>query len=239
MPFTPSLADTAAIAHALSAPRFGRYLAEARGNQATALALYDWNARISAAFLHPLHIFEVALRNGVADAVAAEYGPDWHLETSFIGSLPRAHGPAYGPREDLVASTAKVQRELLRLRPAHASRPVRVPAGKVIAELRFMFWVSMATARHDAKIWTSHLRAGFPAAPHTGRSGVLPRRHIHQQADAVRLLRNRIAHHEPIFMRDLRSEYAGFLRIMRWRCPKTAAWLHASQSVTALLGNHP
>lgn len=239
MPVTLTLADMAAIERALSTPRFGRYLAEKGGNHAGALALYDWNARVSAALMHPLHIFEVALRNGVAAAVEAEYGPGWHLDPFFIGSLPQPKGPHYKPREDLRAATDRVKRELLRLLPAHSTKPVRVPAGKVMAELKFMFWVSLLTARHDGKIWGAHLRAGFPGAPAAGPGGVLPRRRLHDEAEAVRDIRNRIAHHEPIFMRDLGAEYARILRVVRWRCRRTALWLHGSQSVAALLQQRP
>lgn len=55
MPVNLTPADLAAIERSLSAPRSGRYLAEKGGDHAGALALHDWNARVSAALLHPLH----------------------------------------------------------------------------------------------------------------------------------------------------------------------------------------
>ena len=114
MPTPLNPADVAAISHALSRPRFGRYLAETDGNAAKALALYDWNARVSAAFLHPLHIFEVMLRNGVAAAIEADHGPDWHVAPRFLGSLPNVHrrmGMVSGPRKELQDTVAKVTRD--------------------------------------------------------------------------------------------------------------------------------
>ena len=42
-----------------------------------ALELYAWNAQVSAAFLHPLHICEVVVRNGVSNVIEAVYGPTW------------------------------------------------------------------------------------------------------------------------------------------------------------------
>ncbi len=88
MPTPSKPADVAATSHALSMPRFGPYLAETGGSATKALAPHDWNARVSAAFLHPLHIFEAMLRNGVAAATNAEHGPDWHLAPRFLGLTP-------------------------------------------------------------------------------------------------------------------------------------------------------
>lgn len=229
-------ADMVAIERALSVPRFSRYLAQTRSDGDSALQLYDWNARVSAAFLHPVHIFEVALRNGVVAAIEAEYGAEWHLEALFIGSLPHGGGGSYGPREDLRAATAKVQRELSRI---HPQTSFRVPAGKVVAELKFMFWISMLTARHDRKLWASHLSKGFPFAPVSRPGILLPQRRLYAEAEAVRKFRNRIAHYEPIFDRDLRVDYARILRVVRWRCHRTAAWLNRNQLVATLLRERP
>ena len=229
MPTPLNPADVAAISHALSRPRFGRYLAETDGNAAKALALYDWNARVSAAFLHPLHIFEVMLRNGVAAAIEAEHGPDWHVAPRFLGSLPNVHrrmGMVSGPRKELQDTVAKVTREMQRRLPPGASKPVKVPAGKVVAEMKFYFWSGLLTARHDAAIWNKHFLMGFPGAPATGPGGIPRRRRLHEEAEAVREFRNRVAHHEPVLTRNLRSEYARILRVVRWRDRATAAWLH-------------
>jgi hypothetical protein len=56
----------------LSRPRFAVYLAAA-GNTDRRLALnpYEWNAAVSAAFLHDLAHLEVALRNAYDTAIAA------------------------------------------------------------------------------------------------------------------------------------------------------------------------
>jgi addiction module HigA family antidote len=37
--------------------------------------------------------------------------------------------------------------------------------GKIIADVRFAFWVSMFTARHDGRLWNRSLRAEFPNLP--------------------------------------------------------------------------
>lgn len=54
-----------------TAAAFVRYV------HAGALALYAWNAQVSAALMAPLHLCEVVVRNAAADAIAAVYGVNW------------------------------------------------------------------------------------------------------------------------------------------------------------------
>jgi len=67
-----------AIKEALSAARLGTYEAATTAVPMLpgALALYAWNAQISAAMLAPLHLCEVVMRNAVSDALVAIYGAD-------------------------------------------------------------------------------------------------------------------------------------------------------------------
>lgn len=69
------------IRQALSVPRMGTYeravVAEHDYIAAAALDLYNWNAQVSGAFMAPLHICEVVVRNAVSDALTAVYGPNW------------------------------------------------------------------------------------------------------------------------------------------------------------------
>lgn len=157
---------------------------------------------MSAAFLHPLHAFEMTSRNGVAAAIEAE-------------------------------------REMLRRPLPHASRPVKAPAGKGATELEFSFWSAMPTARHDKAIWNKRFPTGFPGVPATGPGGIPRRQGLHEEVEAVHEFRGCVAHHEPVFMRDLRAEYACILRVVCWHDRKTAAWLHGAQSVVDLLAQKP
>ena len=186
-------------------PRFGRHLAETGGNATKALAFYGRNARVSAAFLHPLHIFEVILHNDVAAAIEAEHGPDWHIAPWFPG---------------LAACT----------RPRQGARRQGGSGDEVL------FLSGLLTARHDTAVWNRHFVVGFPGAPVTSPGNVPRWRRLHEEAEAVREFRNRVAHHKPVLMRNLRSEYARILQVVRWHDRATAAWLHKAQSVLALVG---
>ena len=216
-----TVTQLAAICAALSTPRLERYIAASDCNRRRALALYQWNAQISAAFMLPMHICEVVLRNAIVDAIERVYGPHWFLPGSgFEGSLPRP-ASGYSPFNDLGA--------------ARANYP---SAGKIVPEVKLMFWVSMLTSRHQSRLWNPFIRTSFPNIPQQLTTAT-SRRLLHDQVDAIRIVRNRIAHHEPIFTRDIHAEYRRLHRIVHWRSTDAAQWLNEMQTVTALMRTKP
>jgi hypothetical protein len=104
----------------------------------------------------------------------------------------------------------------------------------VIAALTYGFWVALLTARHEIRIWAPHFRAAFPGAPIQ-----VKRELIHKEADHLRNLRNRIAHHEPIIRRDLAADYKRTLSIIRWICPVTASWVAEHSRVSSIIAQRP
>lgn len=69
-----------AVRLALSAARMHTY-EQAVGiqdnNDMAALTLYSWNSEVSSAFLPPLHICEVVIRNAVSNALEAIFSFAW------------------------------------------------------------------------------------------------------------------------------------------------------------------
>jgi hypothetical protein len=216
-----SQAQVHAVFAALSQPRISRYLVACASDQARALALYRWNAQASAAFMVPMHICEITLRNAIVGAIQDVYGVQWYVPGSaFERSLPKPNA-GYSPARDL-----------------HRSRKNQPSAGKVIPELKFMFWVSMLTARHDARLWRPYLAKHFPALP-VGLSASAGRLLLHSRLDDIRKLRNRLAHHEPVFDRILVDEYEKIADVVRWVSPETMNWLSGFESVTRILRQRP
>jgi len=66
-----------------------------------------------------------------------------------------------------------------------------------------------------------------------------PRRVVHQRLVNMRLLRNRIAHHEPIHYRHLAVDYDRMMAILGWISADFAAWVDARSRVPALLAIKP
>lgn len=254
-------AELTEIPSVLSAARFGTYVREAGGDRAKALRLYVWGTKVSGAFGLPLHFAEIAVRNAVAEAVRCAYGTqDWHESRTFTVDL-KDPMRGYSPRRDMLAARAeaekqiraaisrehqwamsKARRERRLPPPPSAVNSVAVPAGKIVAELRFAFWVSLLTSAHQQRIWEKHLAAAFPYLP--GASGnpaeiAAARQLLHDEVDAIRRFRNRVAHHEPILRVPLQDEMRRLVRVIGWQSPVTAGWLEREQEVGRLLARRP
>jgi hypothetical protein len=212
------------IPSTLSTPRFATYLTACNNDTLAALRLYGWNARVASAFLFPLHLFEICVRNAVANAVATTYNADWPWVSNFERSLPRPHYPHFSPHQ-----------EIQKVRRRHENPK---STGKVIADLKFAFWVSMFTIRHEPRLWRVHIKNEFPNAP-AGMTAEQLRIRIYVVSDSVRQLRNRIAHHEPIFGLDLITDYEAIEEIIGYRCLDTLAWMRRAETVTNFLLTEP
>jgi hypothetical protein len=212
-----------AVRSALSAARMATYEAAAsvtEDDDPAALALYAWNAQVSAALLAPLHICEVVVRNAVSDALETVYGPRWPWSSGFEQSLT-APNIGYSPRKDL---------QNVRRRQAST--------GKVIPELKFVFWQKMFTSRHDRRVWNTHLMRVLPKLDHATPVDQL-RQDIYNNLEEIRKLRNRIAHHEPIFRRSLPDDLQKIVDLIELRCKVTAAWMMSNQHATEIIAQRP
>ena len=78
----------------------------------------------------------------------------------------------------------------------------------------------------------------FPGAP-AALQAPEARGHAHSALHGIRLLRNRIAHHEPIFTRDLAADYVILNEMIGWRRPAVASWVDKIQRVSGLLAAKP
>ena len=207
------------LPRAVSADRFGTYLRETGGDRQRALALYEWNMAVSAAFWTPLHLCEVVVRNGIVDAIEAVHTSAWPVTRGFLASLPDPIR-GYNPRKEV---TAKGQR--------HPT------TGKVVADLTLAFWEQMLTKRHDDRIWNGHFRACFPNA--SGLSVAGDRKDMHNDVFAIRKLRNRIAHFEPVFARNLADDLERLVRLTSRRSRTAATYIERIETVTPLLSVRP
>jgi hypothetical protein len=211
------------VRNALSAARMATYEAAAgvtRNDDPAALELYAWNAQVSAALLAPLHICEVVIRNSVADALESVYGASWPWSSVFELSLP-APGIGYSPRRDLQNVSQH-----------------QTSTGKIIPELKFVFWQKMFTSRHDSRVWTPHMMHVLPNLDPAKSVGQL-RFEIYNSLEEIRKLRNRIAHHEPIFTRNLSDDLQGIVDLIELRCKVTADWMMSNQQASAFIAKRP
>ncbi|WP_311244035.1 hypothetical protein [Microbacterium sp. WCS2018Hpa-23] len=210
--------DDVEIRATLSAPRSATYVAAAGGDSLRAVELYGWNARVSAAFMLPAHFAEVATRNAAAEVLERLYGPSWPWNPTFEASLP-ANG-RYNQRRDLVTT--------------RLSNPT---TGKVIAELKFVFWQKLFTGRNDTRLWAPRIASVFPYAPAMPAASL--RNRVYQDLDVLRHLRNRLAHHEPVFTRNLLDDLTRTVDLIELRSRSTASWVRAMEDVTSIVAERP
>ena len=205
-PYVPS--DVAELRRSLSTERFQRYLAATQGDERRALCLHVWNTAVAAAFYGPLQACEVALRNRVHAVLSSAYGGWWLRDELLLrgGELRMARDA------ELVV----------------ARRNKEVVPGRVVAELGFGFWVGLFAKAYDQALWRTHLYRAFRPRP--------DRRDLHDDLDRLRTLRNRIAHHEPIFHRNLVEDHGRIMSILGALSPTVADWVAHHSRVYEVVG---
>ncbi|MFJ4171300.1 hypothetical protein ACIPY3_17485 [Paenarthrobacter sp. NPDC089714] len=222
----------------LSAGRFATYLQAAGGSRVRALELYEWNARLSAAFLRDISHLEVGLRNACDRQLqAATTGGDthWTDPATLMRLFPAASrfDRAKGRRIDV---NKNPRDKVERAREAGTASPgIAVPSpaplpGKTIAELMFGFWTFLFADGHEKTLWVPYLHRAFP--PGTDRS------RLSQTLTAIREFRNRIAHHENI-LKGSEIERRRIVSATQMLSPELAAHCQATSEVSAILSKRP
>lgn len=219
-PFSLSRSTLEAWEHAISSPRFGRYVRESKGNRQLAVRLYQWNSRIGQSLYWPLQTLEIVARNGISRAIADKFGPDWHLESGFHTMLaPR-------PRSTLDDA---VRRQKQQRRIANPS------ADSVIADISFGFWSTVVTGHYHVPLgWAKRLPIAFPFLP-----GNATREMVSHRLDGARDLRNRISHHEPLLGMRLTIKYSEILELIGWVCPATRWYVEQHCTFITVWETHP
>lgn len=107
--------------------------------------------------------------------------------------------------------------------------------GKVVAELSFGFWRYLVAKRYQTTAWPA-LQWAFPL--HSA-GGSTPRGEVEDRMQRIHVLRNRIAHHEPIFRRNLSHDHADMLTLVGWISEEAQGWVEDRSRVRLLLAERP
>lgn len=188
------------LEEALSLERFARYVAWADGDRARALDLYALNTRVSEALYTPLQMLEVALRNRIHAVLITTRQPRWFEEPGFLTVPHQA--------EQVAEALADLAREGKEPTP-----------GRVVAALTFSFWTAMFGTSYE-DLWQTDLHRIGRREDGKG----LRRKDLSRPLTPIRLLRNRIAHHEPILAWDLPKHHDAMTRVTGWLSPAAALW---------------
>lgn len=166
-----------AMVLAFGQDRLSPYLNHVGGNQDQAIQLYLWNVALCESLYPLLNLSEVTLRNRFHHELSIKYKrADWY-ECGWLDS-----------REQSNVSAAKQKLQ------AHRKL---LTEGNIVAELTFGFWTSLLDVRYERskELWPSLAPIVFRSAPRRLRT----RKDQSRYAAQLRILRNRVFHHEPIW----------------------------------------
>lgn len=172
----------------LTAKRLSRYTQAAGHFGVEPLELYLWNIDLSKELYLCMNFLEVALRNKLAAFLDWKYGPDWAYSETLLRQLKSG-------KDQLNNAKQRQQKE-------RGEYPA--PTDAIVADLSFGFWVGLVTRKHKVPfVWRSsgNLTRIFPNEPS------LQLQDASRMLEELRVLRNRIAHHEPIFHMPLASRW--------------------------------
>lgn len=194
------------VEQTLSKPRLLPYLKIMNGDLAGALSLYVINVRASAELFEWLALLEICLRNALVKALRGK-------DSNNVGDLFIVHW------QDLTTESRDAYNKATK-RLSDREKPVSFDM--IISELPFGFWRYLLSATYESTLWTSHLRHAFPS--------LKPRKRalVYVPIERLVYLRNRIAHHEPIFNRHLGQDLAQIQQIIGWISPEALAWARAN-----------
>lgn len=202
---------------AISTPRLAPYV-RATTTQGEALRLYTWNIEAAAAMWGPIQVLEISLRNIIHAQLVLKFDiPDWWNHPMV--SLTKFGRDRIAKADKDAQSTANLHRR-------------SVVPDDIVAALPFVFWESLLTKggkqQYETKFWQPFLHNAFPHF--TGQ-----RKDVQQRVETLRHLRNRIAHHEPIFHRHLQADHETLLHILGWIDPTVAQYVDAHSRLKEVL----
>ena len=237
------------FASTLPKPRFQRYLDYVEEHLSVpsndkieiAVQFYAWNTALSAAFYEPLQALEIALRNAVHKQMTNALGEVWY------NNLPKkklCQNPTQYNKRRIEITLSKIQKIKDKMKGEIDFLEKEIPqlgknlekkkeesyiANYMVTNLDLGFWVNLFYYKY---LWKRGLKQVF--SPENLKKG-----EIHDRLKKINKLRNRIAHHEPIFDRNLEKDMQDILEILGWICPITRDWVKEHNRFDEVMKNCP
>jgi hypothetical protein len=195
------------------------------------LELHQWDAQLSAAIMPALASFEIVFRNRVHRLVGEFLGQnDWMVSPQAYRSLGSKEQKSIG---DAVASA---QNHLAR------SSTQELRDDHVIAASSLSLWTKIVSTYYRNSIWDSRGRSHRLGALFPNAAADLPALgQIHEELKEIRLLRNRVAHHESIAKRPdlLAKNHERIHRYLQWMSPDVAMLVALADTLPDVLDRGP
>jgi len=177
-----------------SEPRLKTYIKATREDESKALDLYKLNIQLSKNLYPLLCIFEITLRNRIVNVLVKYCKNNWFDENNNFWldgkmSVYNNQSPTEKLREIITIEKAKKDIE---------KRGNRITSDTLTAELTLGFWVDILGGRYDSCLWNSYLEEVFPNTPRAYNIA-REKKELRIKIQDIRMLRNRVSHHEPLF----------------------------------------
>lgn len=218
--FLEDEAKVNAFVQAISKPRLSKYLQETTGNLRQALLLYHWNSQLSQALYLPLQSWEIALRNKLNSFLCYKYDEHWPHNPKAVRNLTH---------KDRKRLQTTIDRQSI-------ERSTQYPeTNHIVADLSAGFWVSQLGKSYAVPyVWQSNLKFRVFTNDHA-----LTRNVASEICDDLLDLRNRVAHHEPIFHLPLGELRKDLDEVLNALCASTAAYMASACSFSDIWDNPP
>lgn len=167
------------IIRLISNQRFNPYVVATKSIE-EAYNLYLHNIKLCESFYPSLNLLEIGLRNSINNLFTEKFGEKWLLKTGEESIL------SFNEQRD-------VEKAIDRLK----KRGIEAGIGNIVAELNFGFWNSLFNKCYDTKFWQkpNFIKSVFPNLSRENRRT----KFIRDEIKIIRVLRNRVFHHEPIW----------------------------------------
>lgn len=207
--------DVERVLSVLPTPRLAPYLRETDGDQAKALELYLWNARVAGAALEQISHLEILLRHSVdrclRDAARERVGGiPWFLLPEFMNG----------------ESEKAVEAVRIRLRPQG-----RETRDQIVAGLSFGFWSGFFGSKRE-ELWRSELHHVFP-------NGNGQRKQVSSLVDRIRKFWNRVAHHDSLLRQDVMFEISQIQLLAELIDRDFSEWMRESDRSSEIIAARP
>ena len=218
--FPASDADTADFVASVSKPRLSKYLTEANGQIAHAIQLYHWNSQLSQSLYLNLQTWEVSLRNKLNQFLIYKYNSNWPYSQVALRNFSKK-------------DNSRLIEAIERQKTAH--RTNKPTSDQIVSDLSAGFWVSQLGRSYDIPYrWRDNLKWRI----FTNNQAISREDALEKCSDLLDL-RNRVAHHEPIFLMPLSVLKTDIDLILAAMNPATASFMVSACSFDVIWNARP
>lgn len=199
----------------ISDARLGPFVAEAQGDRALAIELYEWHAQLSATCFATVQHFEVLLRNAIDGELGRDQPQNPIRETWLMD---------FG-----VLSPNGIKQVIVAVERLEKGKDIT--RSRVVAGVSFGFWAGLFAKEYE-ELWRQRLRDAFP-------HGAVTRKDLTEPLRLIQRMRNRLAHHDSLLTQAVERRVTDMLRIAALIDPEAAVWIEAQSGIATVMAVKP